>query len=89
MSKKKTGGHPANKSPMDLRVYKAMVTTMELTRDLQGKVSEERFDNLRVASLGLMFVYSELTGMPKPDINLDMDFDEFMADKAAARNNTP
>ena len=43
-----------------------MRSTVELVRDLDGKVSLEAHLHLKAAALGLMHVYAEQVGMPAP-----------------------
>ena len=44
-----------------------MRTTVELVQTLDGKLTPERMLELKAAALGLMWCYSELTGLPAPD----------------------
>lgn len=64
---KKNGGHPAKNDPDVVKLFKSMRSTVELVRDLEGKVSDENHLHLRASALGLMHAYSELTGLPAPD----------------------
>jgi len=43
-----------------------MRATVELVKDLKGKVSDEADVNLRAAALGMMHTYAELAGLPAP-----------------------
>lgn len=63
--KKKPGGNPAA-DPDVAKLFRTMRANVELVRDLQGKISPERMTILKASSLGLMFVYSEMTGLPDP-----------------------
>ena len=65
-SKRKPGGHPAKQDPDVAKTFRTMKATVELVRDLEGKVSAEGHLNLRAGSLALMHTYSELTGLPAP-----------------------
>ena len=60
-------GHPARKDPQVERLYKAMKSTVESVQSLDGRLTDDTFLKLRASALGLMFVYSELTGLPAPD----------------------
>lgn len=48
------------------KLFRTMRATVELVKDLNGKVSDEADVNLRAAALGLMHTYAELTGLPAP-----------------------
>jgi hypothetical protein len=50
-----------------------MRASVELVRDLDSRLTEEQLDYLKGVSAGLMFTYSELTGMPNP---IDIIFKE-------------
>lgn len=63
-------GHPARKDPEVDKLFKAMKHCVELTRDIEGRLTDETYLKLRASALGLMFVYSELTGLPAPDVIL-------------------
>lgn len=65
-SKRKPGGHPAKQDPDVAKTFRTMKATVELVRDLEGKVSAEGHLNLRAGALALMHTYSELTGLPAP-----------------------
>jgi hypothetical protein len=43
-----------------------MRSTVELVRDLDGKLSPDGLLQLKAAALGQMHAYSELTGLPAP-----------------------
>lgn len=63
---KKSGGHPAKQDPDIAKLFRAMKSTVELVRDLDGRISAENHINLKASALGLMHNYSELTGLPAP-----------------------
>jgi len=65
-ARRKPGGHPAKQDPSVAKTFRAMKSAVELVRDLDGKISAESHLNLKASALGLMFVYSELTGLPAP-----------------------
>lgn len=75
--KKKTGGNPAA-SPDTAKLFRTMRSSVELVRDLDGKISPEKLLILKSASLGLMFAYSELTGLPDP---VDIVFKDMVEDE--------
>jgi hypothetical protein len=60
-------GHPARKDPNIDKLFRAMKANVELVRDLEGRLTEEKHVYLKAAALGLMHAYSELTGLPAPD----------------------
>ncbi|AXH44448.1 hypothetical protein PP353_gp72 [Arthrobacter phage Kumotta] len=43
-----------------------MKAAVELVRDLEPRLTPDTHLHLRAAALGLMTVYSELTGLPTP-----------------------
>jgi hypothetical protein len=61
-------GHPARQDPEVETVFRTMRTNVNLVSKLEGRLSEENFTKLKASALGLMFVYSELTGLPQPDL---------------------
>jgi hypothetical protein len=66
-AKRKQQGHPAKADPDVDRLFRTMKATVELVRDLDGKLSPDAHLNLRAAALGLMHTYAELTGLPAPN----------------------
>ena len=58
--------HPAKTDPDIAKLFKAMRSTVELVRDLEGRLDDENHIHLRAAALGLMASYSKLTGLPSP-----------------------
>ena len=66
-------GNPALKDPVVSKLFKTMKASVELTRDLQDKLSVEHYEWLRASSLGLMVAYSDLTGLPSPMDYIEMD----------------
>lgn len=64
--KRKPGGHPAKQDPDVAKTFRTMKATVELVRDLDGKVRPEAHLYLRAGALALMHTYSELTGLPAP-----------------------
>lgn len=65
--RRKPGGHPAKQDPDVAKLFRTMRSTVELVRDLEGKLSPEAHLKLRASALGLMWAYSELAGLPAPD----------------------
>lgn len=63
---KQKGGHPAKQDPAVAKLFRAMRSTTELVRDLDGRLTEEQLMYLKSCSIGLMFTYAELTGLPNP-----------------------
>lgn len=61
------GGHPARQDPQINKLWKAQVALIELTRDLEPKLSDEAYLCLRSAALGAMHVYAEVANLPAPD----------------------
>lgn len=77
--RKKTGGDPSIKAdPLKAKLFATMRANVELVRDLKGVISEDRHLMLRASSLGLMFAYSELTGLPDP---VDVLFKDMVDDQ--------
>lgn len=66
-TKRKPGGHPAKQDESVAKLFRAMRATVELVRELDGRLSPEGHLNLRAAALGSMWAYSELAGLPAPD----------------------
>jgi len=60
------GGHPAAIDPAVAKLDKTMKAAVALVRDLDGKLSPGTHLKLRSSALGLMWAYSELTGLPSP-----------------------
>jgi hypothetical protein len=65
--KRKPSGHPARQDTETERLFRAMRTPVELVQTLDGKLTPERMLELKAATLGLMWCYSELAGLPAPD----------------------
>lgn len=59
-------GNPQRKDPDTDKLFRMMKASVELVRDLQGRVDDDTHIHLRAASLGLMETYSKLTGLPSP-----------------------
>ncbi|UDL14908.1 hypothetical protein PP357_gp61 [Arthrobacter phage Sarge] len=66
-TKRKTGGHPAKQDPDVAKLFRTMRSSVELIRDLEGKLTPDRMLELKASALGLMWAYSELAGLPAPD----------------------
>lgn len=66
MAKRKPAGHPAMQDADVAKTFRAMKATVELVRDLEGRVSAEGHLNLRAGALALMHTYAELAGLPAP-----------------------
>ncbi|AYN55862.1 hypothetical protein PP635_gp87 [Arthrobacter phage Auxilium] len=64
--KRKPGGHPAKQDPDVAKLFRAMRSTVELVRDLEGKLAPEVHLNLRASALGMMHAYAAITGLPAP-----------------------
>lgn len=64
MSGTKKSGHPAKQDPDIARLHKAVEVSVELVRDLDGRLSPMAQELLSCASLGLINAYFELTGKP-------------------------
>lgn len=60
-------GHPAKQDADVAQLFKTMRSTVELVRALDGRLTDEGHLNLRAAALGLLWVYSEMAGLPAPD----------------------
>lgn len=81
---KASSGNPAKtqQDPDEVKLYKAMRSTVELVRDLKGRLTPEQILWLEGSSVGLMFAYAELTGLPNPievirgDIPMTPEFEE-------------
>jgi hypothetical protein len=67
MTKQPPRGHPAKQDPDIAQLFKTMRQTVELVRDLDGRLSDDAHLQLKAAALGLLWVYSEVAGLPKPD----------------------
>ena len=65
--RRKPGGHPAKQDPDVARTFRSMKSTVELVRDLEGRLTPDAHLNLRAAALGLMHTYAELAGLPAPN----------------------
>ncbi len=65
-TKRRPGGHPARQDPEVDKLFRAMKATVELVRDLEGRLTEDGMLSLKAAGLGQMMAYSELTGLPAP-----------------------
>ncbi|WNM64583.1 hypothetical protein SEA_MIDNIGHTRAIN_96 [Arthrobacter phage MidnightRain] len=66
-TRRKPGGHPAKQDPDVAKLFRAMRSTVELVRDLEGKLAPEVHLNLRASALGMMHAYAAMTGLPAPD----------------------
>ena len=65
--KPKRGGHPAKQDAEVLKLFRTMRNTVELIRELDGRLTDNRMLELKASALGLMWAYSELAGLPAPD----------------------
>ena len=65
--KRKPAGHPAKQDPNTAKLFRTMRNTVELIRDLDGRLTDDRMLELKASALGLMWCYSELAGLPAPD----------------------
>ena len=65
--KRKPGGHPAKQDADVAKLFRTMRNTVELVRDLDGRLNPETMIQLKAAALGTMWVYSDLVGLPAPD----------------------
>jgi len=65
--KRKPGGHPAKQDEATAKLFRTMRNTVELVRDLDGRLNPETMIQLKAAALGTMWVYSDLVGLPAPD----------------------
>jgi hypothetical protein len=63
---KKQSGHPAKQDKDIARLSKVLEASVELVRDLDGRLSPEAQASLVAGSLGMMVAYFELTGKPSP-----------------------
>lgn len=63
---RKATGHPAKQDKDIAKLYKSLEASVELVRDLEGRLSPKTKGHLVGASLGLMAAYFELTGKPDP-----------------------
>jgi hypothetical protein len=66
-TKRKPGGHPAKQDEATAKLFRTMRNTVELIRDLDGRLTDEAMLKLKAAALGTMHAYSELAGLPAPD----------------------
>ena len=62
----KPRGHPARQDADTDRLFRTMRAAVELVRDLDGRLSPDAELHLRASALGMMHVYSALTGLPDP-----------------------
>jgi hypothetical protein len=62
----KKSGHPAKQDKDIAKLHKVLEASVELVRDLDGRLSPEAQEKLSLASLALMVPYFELTGKPSP-----------------------
>lgn len=76
-------GHPAKKDPVIAKISKLQTELVYLTRDVQRRLTPEQISHWNAAVFGIMDTYAIISGMPRPDSTVDLNFDEFMADKAA------
>ena len=63
----KPRGHPAKQDAAIAKLFRTMRAAVELVQELDGRLSAEADVNLRASALGMMHVYAELTGLPKPE----------------------
>lgn len=65
---KQSSGNPAKvqRDPDVEKLFKTMRSTVELVRDLNGRLTPEQIEWLKATSVGLMFAYAELSGLPNP-----------------------
>jgi hypothetical protein len=83
-AKRKSGGHPAKQDPVMATLDKSMKSAVELTRDLQGRLTEDTWLHVRSAALGLMWAWSELTGQTNPADVVDEEYKTMEQIKADA-----
>ena len=62
----KPRGHPAKQDPDIDRLFRTMRATVELVRDLDGRLSPDAMVHLRASALGMMTAYAEIAGLPAP-----------------------
>lgn len=62
----KRSGHPALRDKDIAKLNKVLEASVELVRDLDGRLSPEAQEKLSLASLALMVPYFELTGKQHP-----------------------
>ena len=67
MTKRKPGGHPAKQDEHTAKLFRTMRNTVELIRELDGRLTDEAMLKLKAAALGTMHAYSELAGLPAPE----------------------
>ncbi|QAY16178.1 hypothetical protein SEA_SONALI_66 [Arthrobacter phage Sonali] len=70
--RKPNSGNPARPQPIAQvptvkRLYRLMEDAVKLTGELQDKLPDDAYLNLRAGTLGLMFTYAHMTGLPRPD----------------------
>ena len=65
--KRKPAGHPAKQDEATAKLFRTMRATVELVRDLDGRLSDDAMLQLKAGALGTMWAYSELVGLPAPD----------------------
>jgi len=63
----KPRGHPAKQDAATMKLFRTMRSAVELVQELDGRLSAEADVNLRASALGMMHVYAEMTGLPKPE----------------------
>lgn len=62
----KPRGHPAKQDAAIAKLFRTMRAAVELVQELDGRLSAEADVNLRASALGMMHVYAEIAGLPKP-----------------------
>lgn len=72
---KKISGHPAKQDKDIAKLHKALEASVELVRDLDGRLSADAQEKLSLASLALMVPYFELTGKQHPFTTIFNDQD--------------
>lgn len=82
--RKKPGGHPAKQDPVMATLDKTMKASVDLTRDLRDKLTEDTWLHVRSAALGLMWAWSELTGQTNPADVVDEEYKTMQQIKAEA-----
>jgi len=63
----KPRGHPAKQDPSVAKLFRTMRAAVELVQELDGRLSAEADVNLRASALGMMHVWAEIAGLPKPE----------------------
>lgn len=81
--KNQSQGHPVKKDPVIAKISKLQTELVYLTRDVQRRLTPLQISHWNAAVFGIMDTYAIISGMPRPDSTVDLNFDEFMAERAA------